>query len=85
MESCVDVLKKRVEELEKKNRVLELQLKAKENLVNLMEKQMEEKATFYSNALLCFTTTDTHESKLLLQKNENLVSRSKRSRTSLAN
>lgn len=71
MESAVDVLKKRVEELEKKNKelekknkVLEFKLKAKENLVNLMKKQMEEKTTFY-NALLSFTTTDTHQSDLL--------------------
>lgn len=83
MKNGVDILKKRVEELEKKNSVLELQLKARENLVNRMKKLMQEKASFYSNALLSFTTTDTHETQLLLQKNENLVGRSKRSGTSL--
>ena len=92
MEKSVDVLKKRVEELERKNRELEkskkmaeLQLAANESLMRLMKKQMEEKTAFYNNALQSFMTRDLDEANLLLQTNEKIVVSigSKRSRTSV--
>lgn len=93
MEKAVDSLKKRVEELEKKNKelekskkMLELQLTVKENLVKLMQKQMEEKSAFYSNAFQSLTSKDEDESRLLLDNNEKIVVAigSKRARTSIA-
>ncbi|WOG87757.1 hypothetical protein DCAR_0206988 [Daucus carota subsp. sativus] len=92
MEKCVDVMKKRVEDLEKKNRELEkskkmaeLQLAANESLMRLIKKQMEEKTTFYNNALQSFMNKDRDEANLLLETNEKIVVsiRSKRSRTSV--
>ena len=92
MEKCVDVMKKRVEDLEKKNRELEkskkmaeLQLAANESLMRLMKKQMEEKTAFYNNALQSFMNKDRDEANLLLETNEKIVVSigSKRSRISV--
>lgn len=49
--SEIDVLEKKVKELEKNNKVLEIQIKVNNNMLKVLKQQNEETKVFYQNAI----------------------------------